>query len=379
LLLHEYPLLPPNGARHHSRPVFSFEDVVSIYPLVKHLHPHAFHAYRYFTSGQRRIAEGFLQRGSELISEALNLLNTVYGPLHPDIGACNRLLARLSYVMGDHQTALLYQQRATMISERVHGIDNPSTAAEYIHMALYCFACGHVSIAFQLLYRARYLALLFHGEIHPELAQIDVNISLMLHAVEEYDTSVTFLENALKLNKIFHGEKSLKEAFNSHLLSQTHAYRGDFRSALECEKRRYTIYLERFGENSEYTRNSYECLHKLTQQAVNVARQLQKPFGASRTSDTLNGNGRAKKVAATLGLGQALPTPSFLTILDTLNRVNGIFYVHLNPLVTVSRGDGDKDGLSRKEANAVQISPAEDDGDSPKSSAGTAVSANKVE
>ena len=69
-------------------------------------------------------------------------------------------------------------------------------------MALYCFACGHVSIAFQLIYRARYLALLCHGEIHPEVAQIDVNISLMLHAVEEYDTSVVFLKNAIKLNKM---------------------------------------------------------------------------------------------------------------------------------------------------------------------------------
>ncbi|KAL5108747.1 hypothetical protein TcWFU_003603 [Taenia crassiceps] len=378
LVLHEYALLPPNGARHHSRPVFSLEDVVSIYPLVKHLHPYAFHAYRYFTSGQKHIAEGFLQRGSELISEALNLLNTVYGPLHPDIGACNRLLARLSYVMGDHQTALLYQQRATMISERVHGIDSPSTAAEYIHMALYCFACGHVSIAFQLLYRARYLALLCHGEIHPEIAQIDVNISLMLHAVEEYDTSVTFLENALKLNRIFYGEKSLKEAFNAHLLSRTHAYRGDFRSALDCEKRRYAIYVERFGENSEYTRDSNECLRSLTQQAVNVARQLQKPLSASRNAETLNGNGKAKKIAATLGLGQALPTPSFVTILDTLNRVNGIFYVHLNPSVGVSRGDGGRNGLSGQEASTVQISPAEDDDVSPKTAVGAVVSASKV-
>ena len=134
LALHEYSLLPPNGAKHHSRPIFSLEDVISIYPIVKHLHPHAFQAYRYFTSGQKHISEGFLQRGFELISEALNLLNTVYGPLHPDIGACNRLLARLSYVMGEHQAALLFQQRATMISERVHGIDSPSTAAEYVRI-----------------------------------------------------------------------------------------------------------------------------------------------------------------------------------------------------------------------------------------------------
>lgn len=136
LILRDYPLLPPNGARHHSRPVFSLSDVVSLYPLVKHLHPHATDAYSFFNTGQARISAGYLQEGFELISEALNLLNNVYGPLHPDIGACNRLLARLSYVMGDHQAALVFQQRATVISERVHGIDCPSTAAEYVSLRI---------------------------------------------------------------------------------------------------------------------------------------------------------------------------------------------------------------------------------------------------
>ncbi|VDK34045.1 unnamed protein product, partial [Dibothriocephalus latus] len=260
LSLREYPLQPPNGAKHHQRPVFTLEDITMLFPLVKHLHPHATDAYTFFNTGQARISAGYLQEGFELISEALNLLNTVYGPLHPDIGACNRLLARLSYVLGEHEAALLFQQRATMISERVHGIDSPSTAAEYIHMALYCFACGHIHPAFQLLYRARYLALLCHGEDHPEVAQIDVNISLMLHAVEQFDTAVLFLENALR----FYGPKSLKVAFNCHLLSQTHAYRGDFRSALDFEKQRYSIYKERFSDDSDYTRDSDECLRTLT-------------------------------------------------------------------------------------------------------------------
>ncbi len=70
-------------------------------------------------------------------------------------------------------------------------------------MSLYCFACGHISVAFQLLYRARYIAVLCHGEFHPETAQIDVNIALMLHAVEEFDTAALFLDNALKLNKVY--------------------------------------------------------------------------------------------------------------------------------------------------------------------------------
>jgi len=45
---------------------------------------------------------GFLKEGCELINEALNLFNNVYGAMHVEICACLRLMARLNYIMGDH-------------------------------------------------------------------------------------------------------------------------------------------------------------------------------------------------------------------------------------------------------------------------------------
>lgn len=45
---------------------------------------------------------GFLKEGCELINEALNLFNNVYGAMHVEICACLRLLARLNYIMGDY-------------------------------------------------------------------------------------------------------------------------------------------------------------------------------------------------------------------------------------------------------------------------------------
>ncbi|XP_018649282.1 LOW QUALITY PROTEIN: putative eukaryotic translation initiation factor 3 subunit (eif-3) [Schistosoma mansoni] len=285
LLLREYNLNLPNGVKHHQKPVFNTEDIISLYPIVKHLHPHATDAYHYFTTGQARISAGHLQEGFELINEALSLLNGVYGPLHPDIGACNRLLARLSYVMGEHEAAILFQHRATMISERVHGIDNPNTATEYIHFSLYVFACGHISTALQLLYRARYIALLCHGECHPEITQID-----------------------------FYGERNLKEAFTCHLISLTYTYRGDFRTALDYEKRRFLIYKERLGPDSDYTKDSDECLRQLTQQAVTIARKV-----AELTTTA----------SATNSGSLTLPMPTVSSVLETLNRVNGILVIQI--------------------------------------------------
>ncbi|GAA51046.1 protein TIF31 [Clonorchis sinensis] len=351
LLLRDYPLTPSNGAKHHTKPVFVTEDILSLYPIVKHLHPHATDAYHYFTTGQARISTGHLQEGFELINEALSLLNSVYGPLHPDIGACNRLLARLSYVMGEHQAALLFQHRATMVSERVHGIDNPNTTTEYVHFALYSFACGHIGPALQLLYRARYIALMCHGEIHPEMIQIDTNIGLMLQMVGELDLALVFLENALSLSRTFYGEKNLKEAFTCHLISRAYTYRGDFRAALDYEKRRFAIYKDRLGPDNDYTRDSDECLRHLTQQAVTRARRVAelaassvpkltntgdpKTLGPQVTdADGVSGISSAYPLRTLMpttlsSYGVTLPVPTVTSTLETLNRVNGILVLQL--------------------------------------------------
>lgn len=73
-----------------------------------------------------------MKDGYELISEALNLLNNVYGAMHPEIAQCLRILARLNYIMGDHGEALATQQKAVLMSERVNGIDHPYTITEYV-------------------------------------------------------------------------------------------------------------------------------------------------------------------------------------------------------------------------------------------------------
>jgi protein TIF31 len=89
-------------------------------------------AYNFYTTGQNKIQQGFLKDGYELISEALNLLNNVYGAMHPEIAQCLRMLARLNYIMGEHAEAMAYQQKAVLMSERVNGIDHPYTITEYV-------------------------------------------------------------------------------------------------------------------------------------------------------------------------------------------------------------------------------------------------------
>ena len=96
-------------------------------------------AYNFYTTGQNKIQQGYLKDGYELINEALNLLNNVYGAMHPEIAQCLRMLARLNYIMGDHAEALALQQKAVLMSERVNGIDHPYTITEYVSVTLFVF------------------------------------------------------------------------------------------------------------------------------------------------------------------------------------------------------------------------------------------------
>lgn len=310
ILLREYNLESRN------KQVFYEEDIVNIFPRVKHIHPKASDAYHFFTSGQAKIQQGLLKEGYELISEALNLLNNVYGAMHPEVAACLRLMARLNYILGDYGEALSYQQRAVLMSERVQGLDHPNTITEYSHLALYCFANNQVSSSLRLMYRTRYLALLCHGEEHPEVALIDSNIGLILHAVEEYELSLRFLEHALQLNQKFHRKLSLKVAMSYHLVARTHSCRGDFRAALQTEKEAYAIYKQMLGEEHDRTKESSDCLKHLTQQAVVFQKKMNEIYKGEKS--------------ITLPPLQ-IQTPSIASVMETLNAINGIVFVQISP------------------------------------------------
>ena len=201
------------------------------------------------------------------------------------------------------------------MTERVLGLDHPHTITEYANLALYCFANGHVTSALKLFYRARYLALLCHGERHPEVALFDSNIGLILHAVGEFDLALKFLENSLLLNRRYFGENSLKTALSCHFVARVQSCRGDFRSALGSEKETYAIYKSQLGDDHEKTRESSECLKHLTKQAVLFQKKMNEIYKGEKT--------------ASLPPIQVAP-PSLSGVLELLNIINGILFVHVS-------------------------------------------------
>ncbi|XP_068455877.1 clustered mitochondria protein homolog isoform X2 [Clinocottus analis] len=232
------------------RPVFAEEDVVNMFPVVKHLKPTATDATRLVQHAQVAVQQGLLKDGHELISRALTLFSGVCGVLHEDVCMCLRLLGRTCYILGEYADALSHQEKAVMSSERIQGIDHPQTIQDYTYLALYCFAGGRHSTSLQLLYRARYLTLLVSGEDHPQVALLDSMLGLVLHGLTEYELSLKFLKNALTSTSKYHGATSLKHAQSHHLLATVYEIKGEFRSALQHEKEALSIYKSQFATSS---------------------------------------------------------------------------------------------------------------------------------
>ncbi|KAL2094588.1 hypothetical protein ACEWY4_009307 [Coilia grayii] len=295
-------------------PTFTEEDILNMFPIVKHIRPCASDAILFFQSGQTKVQEGLLKEGSELIAQALGLFTNVYGVMHEQICACLRLLGRIHYILGDYAEALNHQQKAVLMSERVLGVEHPHTVQEYMHLGLYCFAGGQAVTSLRLLYRARYLILMVCGEDHPEMALLDSKIGLVLHALSEYVLSLKYLENALSINIKYHGPSSLKVAHSHHLVAKAYESRGEFRSALQHEKECYAVYKKHLGEHHDKTKESSEYLKHLTQQAVTL----------QRTMNMIYQTGHDAAIAPL-----NLNPPSHIWILEQLNLISGVVLIPL--------------------------------------------------
>ena len=77
---------------------------------------------------------GFFGEAHELMIEALNMFNQVYGPLHQDIVICYRAIARIHYLADDAVQAVSFQKKAVIVAERIYGIDHPEVLVSYVRI-----------------------------------------------------------------------------------------------------------------------------------------------------------------------------------------------------------------------------------------------------
>ncbi|XP_075070594.1 clustered mitochondria protein homolog [Mixophyes fleayi] len=318
ILLREYNF----ESRH--KPALTEEDILNLFPVVKHVKVKTKEANELFNKAQISIQQGSLKEGVVLLNEALVQFNTVYGAIHPEIAMCLRLLARIKFILGNIAEALDDQHKALLMTERSLGYDSTNAIQDYVLLSHYCFASGQLPVALKLLYRARYLMLVIAGENHPTMATLDSNIGVVLQAVLESDLSLRFLEKALEANTKYYGNKSLDVALSHHLIALAYTSKAEFRSAMQHEKETYTIYKALLSDSHERTKESSAFLKHVTQQAVNL----------QRTMNEIYKNGSI----ATLSHVQSVP-PGIDTLLQQLNLLNGIIRISVGAQVQNDNSD----------------------------------------
>ncbi|XP_034728618.1 clustered mitochondria protein homolog isoform X2 [Etheostoma cragini] len=257
------------------------DDVLNIFPVVKHIHMPTVDASKAFSVAQNFIQKGLLDQAHEHLKEAAYLFGRVYDDLHPEACYCHSLLAKVAFVQGKAAEARSVQLKAVVISERVLGFDHPNTIQQYALLGVYAFAGGETALAQKCLLRARLLMLTVHGEDHPYTATLDSCLGLVFTG----DQGGLFLKNALRLNTSFFGPSHVHTALSQHLLAHWMCSKGDYRSAMTHEKEALTAFTM-LGEDHPQTRCSREFLCTITKQAVKVERSLRQA-GADCTEQTV--------------------------------------------------------------------------------------------
>ncbi|XP_037536384.1 clustered mitochondria protein homolog [Nematolebias whitei] len=257
------------------------DDILNIFPVVKHIHMPIVDASKAYRAAQNSIQKGLLDQAHEQLKEAAYLFGRVCDDLHPEACYCHSLLAKVTYLQGKTAEARSVQLKTVVISERVLGFDHPNTIQQYALLAVYAYAGGETALAQKCLLRARLLMLTVHGEDHPYTATLDSCLGLVLA-----DQTGQFLKNALRLNTSFFGATDLQTALSQHLLSQWMCSKGDYRGAMTHEKEALSAFTSLFGEDHPQTHCSKEFLSTITKQAVKVERSLRQA-GAESTEQII--------------------------------------------------------------------------------------------
>ncbi|CAI5445005.1 unnamed protein product [Caenorhabditis angaria] len=312
----DYSLDNSNG----KKLVFTDDDIINVYPVIKHQQPFTADAKKMMVRGQHAMSMGSPRDAFECVGESISLMTAVYGIMHQDMPQPLHALARLSHVMGESAEALHQQYRATIMSERLIGLDAGATIVEYISLAHYAFTSLLFPESLKPLYRARYLLNVVFGEKHPLMAQIDANIGTILFTMQDYETALKFLHSADRISKQIGEPKKLKSGLITNLIARTLAMRGDFRPALVAEKETYATFKELYGENHYRTQESGEYLRTLTQQAVTFQKKMMDANNKTTISELIH-----------------VKTPSVKSIFDVLNIINGILIISTQNLVAPSQ------------------------------------------
>ncbi|KAJ3256834.1 Intracellular distribution of mitochondria [Boothiomyces macroporosus] len=259
-------------AKDYAKTLFVPEDILNIYPIVKHAPPRAAFAQEAHEHGRMNIAQDQKDFGMELLKESLSMYEQVFGPIHPETSRAYDYLALQSFNRNESEQAIYLQRRALIASERTTGIDSRVTLEQYMNLAYFEFANDNHKLGLAYMHHALKLWLfLCDGFDHPETASVLSNIGAMLQKTGNSKLSIDYCEKAAELTKQLYTLNSSNAAAAYESLAEAYILNEDYRKALDAQKVVYSYY--KSTGDKQVAQKAGDRMKTITAKAVEQAKK----------------------------------------------------------------------------------------------------------
>jgi protein TIF31 len=281
-----------SGGRITASYPFSVLDILEVVPLVKHSAAHGGEGFVPCSPGPNIIlpslhvllpdAKSVLDSATlhyqaralplalDLAQEAANLYQrAVDSPMHSSILRCLDLSTAILFDAGETQLAASNASRSLALSVQLGGFDNAETVACHSTMMHVLINSGKMAAGVKHMRAALYLMELMAGPRFAELSTMYHKLGTIYHSVQNPDTALRYYQEAS-------GRCSSDRLVEGMVAKSTALVLGNFgqfKSAVELEKRAYQLYAALLGENHDLTKNSHTTLENLTRLAVEQGSQ----------------------------------------------------------------------------------------------------------
>eukprot|EP01017_Pseudomicrothorax_dubius_P035950 TRINITY_DN5103_c0_g2_i1.p1 TRINITY_DN5103_c0_g2~~TRINITY_DN5103_c0_g2_i1.p1 ORF type:complete len:334 (+),score=121.84 TRINITY_DN5103_c0_g2_i1:47-1003(+) len=220
----------------------------------------------------------------EVYQMAVQILGTIYGQVHKDIGLCFSKIASIHFRIGTKESreqALYYQKQAAYVYEAFHGLDHVQTASAYFNLGLYHYNLRNVGSAVHNLFKSFFLFNILGGEYNPEGLSILVNLALIFQENEQYQTAIGCLYEALDRTIALHGPDHPKTVNLYQGLGTAHFELEDFKKAIEFQEKSVKI-LTRFCAPNDIRLQEAQAILLRFQKVVQEKQKAEQVKGESK-------------------------------------------------------------------------------------------------
>jgi protein TIF31 len=268
--------------------IFIPSDILNHFPVIKKAVPRASFAEDAFEHGQF-ICRKDAKVGKDIMKEAIQMKELIYGPIYPDTGKSYAILAMHIFTEEkNYAEAIVYQKRAVIVYERCLGTDDADTLQQYNNLAYFEHVAGNHESGLELMLHSFKLSIAARQfQLHPEAATAYSNTGTMLQTlqvikkaentnssaklnmtVEQMEIALSMHQKAVDLNTQLFGIIDPVTNSSRELLIHSLFVNGEYRKALSCQKQVFSYYCDRYGVNDPKTEQQGVLLSKLTAKAV---------------------------------------------------------------------------------------------------------------